>query len=241
MKVPTYAKYGLKKVEVESSDERDRKVTHLLTHTLPLLVGGLLGIVVFFVYFFKSGQTSVFQVIYQIFLFGTIGIMCVGIPMAFFVLAERAYYLYLNKKNKKYQAIQKYKEDRDDYEFWKIRKDENFWRTLDGLSVEKEVLNIYMHRGFELKTEFETAEGEHDHVLANNNGSVYIDFRTDSKINDNEYLDALMKNKIRTGAEKLIVFSRAGFTKEVSDYAGSMNIEMLRVKDVIKLINEIGK
>jgi hypothetical protein len=228
-------------VEVENSDERDRKVTQLLTHTLPLIIGGILGIVVFFVYFFKSGQTSVFRLIYQVFLFGTIGTMCVGIPMAFFVLAERVYYYYLSNKNEKYRTIQKYKVDRDDYEFWKIRKDENFWRTLDGLSVEKEVLNVYMHKGYELKTEFETAEGERDHVLADKDDLVYIDFRTDTKIEDTEYLDALLENKQKAGANRLLIYSKLGFSKDVREFAGKNNIELLMMKDIIKLINEIGK
>ncbi len=241
MKVPTYSKYGLKKFEIEEADEHDRKVTHLLTHTLPLFAGGALGILVFFVYFFKSGQQSVFQVFYQIFLFGTIGIVCVGLPMAFFVLTERVYFRVRSKRDAKYRTIQKYKDDRDSYDFWKVRMDEGFWRMLDGLSVEREVINIYMHMGYELKTEFETAEGEHDHVLGKENALVYLDFKTDRTIDNEECIRTLLANKEKAGAGKLAIYSKFGFAKSVRELAKANNVEMLSSKDIIRYVREIKK
>ena len=241
MKVPTYSKYGLKKIEVTSSEERDRKVTHLLTHRLPLIFGGVLGVVVFFVYFYNSGSETFPKVIYQFFLFGTIGIVCVGIPMVFFILAERVYYYYQKKKNSKYQSIMQYKDDRDNYDFWKIRKDEGFWRILDGLSIEKEIINIYMHRGYELLEEFETPEGEYDHVLIKDGDKIYLDCRTDRMVNDINYMDSLINNMKTSGAGKLILFSKLGFSSEVIDYAGSKLIELLTFKDIIKQIKDSGK
>ena len=241
MKVPTYSKYGLKKFEIEEADEHDRKVTHLLTHTLPLLAGGALGILVFFIYFFKSGQATVFQVFYQAFLFGTIGIVCVGIPMAFFVIAERLYFHYRSKNNSKYRTIQDYKDDRDSYDFWKIRMDESFWRMLDGLSIEKEVINIFMHKGYALKNEFETEDGEHDHLLEKDGKLMYLDFKTDRVIESIEYINTLIANKAKSGADTLVIFSKFGFAKKVKEMAIDKSVEMLTFKDLIKSVKEVEK
>lgn len=241
MKIPTYSKYGLKKFEIEESDERDRKVTHLLTHTLPLIAGGALGIVVFFIYFFKSGQETIFQVFYQIFLFGTIGIVCIGIPMAFFVFAERMYFYFKSKKNSKYRTIQRYKDDRDGYDFWKIRMDEGFWGMMDGLSIEKEVINIYMYRGYELKQDFETEDGEHDHLLAKEGDSIYLDFKTDKMIASTDYIETLLENRSKAGADRLVIFSKFGFANNVKEFAKDKDVEMISSKDIIKTIAEIKK
>jgi len=239
MKVPTYSKYGLKKIEVEQSDLRDKKVTHLLTHTLPLIAGGILGIAVFFIYFFKSGQSNVLQVFYQIFLFGTIGVICVGLPMAFFVLAERGYFFFLSKGNEKYKSIIAFKNDRAGYDFWKIRMDEGFWGMLDGLSIEKEVINLYMHKGYELKTEFETASGEHDHVLEKDGKTIYLDFRTDVKVEDENYIKLLLENKDKSGANELVILSKFGFSKQLMEFVKDKPVELLTMKDIIKQVKEI--
>jgi hypothetical protein len=241
MKVPTYSKYGLKKIDIEHSDLRDRKVTHLLTHTLPLIVGGILGVVVFFIYFFKSGQSGVLQVFYQVFLFGTIGVICVGLPMAFFVLAERGYFFFISKGNKKYKTILAYKDDRAGYDFWKVRMDESFWGMLDGLSIEREVINLYMHLGYELKTEFETADGEHDHVLGKDGKTIYLDFRTDNKVEDENYIKLLLENKDKAGANELKVLSKYGFSKQIIEFVKGKPVELLTLKDIIKQVKEIGR
>lgn len=239
MKVPTYSKYGLRKFEVEKSDERDRKVSKLLTHTLPLMSGGVLGVIVFLVYFFKSGSTTAFQFFYQIFLFGTIGIICVGIPMAFFVFTEKVYYWYMGKRDSKYQAVQQFKSDRSDFDFWKIRKDTSFWQSIDGLSIEKEVLNIYMYLGYELKSEFETSSGERDHVITKDDVKLYLEFKTDAAKVDEIYLSEQLRKSAALGADKLVVFSKPGFTKPAVELASANKIEILTISDVIKKIYEI--
>jgi hypothetical protein len=241
MKVPTYSKYGLKKYVVEQSENKDRKVTELLTHTLPLIFGGILGVIVFLVYFFKSGQSSVFQFISQLLLFGTIGIVCVGIPMAFFILAERLYFRYKKKNDKEYQAVARFNDDRAEYDFWKIRTDEGFWRILDGLSIEKEIINMYMHKGYELKQEFETPDGEHDHVLQTDDDIFYLDVRTNSRLEDTAYLTRLVENKNASGSKRLVIYTKNGFTKTVSDYAEQNSIELITAKDLVKLVKEIGR
>jgi hypothetical protein len=193
------------------------------------------------VYFYNSGAETFPKVFYQFFLFGTIGIVCVGIPMVFFIFAERVYFRFQKKKNAKYQSIIKFKDDRENFDFWKIRKDEGFWRMLDGLSIEKEIINIFMHSGYELLEEFETPEGEYDHVLSKEGSKIYIDFRTDKKVDDTAYLEKLLNNKERSGSEKLLVFSKLGFSSGVIEFAAGKSIELLTIKDIIKLTKEIGK
>jgi len=241
VKVPTYSKYGLKKIEIERSDERDRKVTKLLTHTLPLAAGGALGIVVFFIYFFKSGQTTVFSVFYQIFLFGTIGIVCVGIPMVFFVIAERLYFHYQRSSNKKYRSVMQYKSDRADFDFWKLRSDEKFWNSIDGLSLEKEVVNIFMHNGYDFKGEYRKSDNEFDHLLSKDGKLIYLDCKTGPRLEDLDYVKNLLENMNNARASELILVSRKGFGNSIMEFVKDKAVRLYTIGDIINLIREIGK
>src|SRR5438105_6869699 len=136
MKVPTFQKYGIKKSQVEKSDSRDVKVSHMLSHTLPLYIGISLGVIVYIFYYIKIKPTDFLQIITGIFLFATVGVICVGIPVIIFKFSERIYYKVLNTHSDSYISIQEYKNSREGFEFWKIRTDPGFWNHLDGLSIE---------------------------------------------------------------------------------------------------------
>src|SRR5205085_5414832 len=106
MKVPTYQKYGLKKAQVEKSDSRDVKISHMLSHTLPLYLGIAFGIIVYIFYYIKVRPTDFLQIITQIFLFATVGVLCVGIPVIIFKVSEKIYYKTMNTHSDQYITIQ---------------------------------------------------------------------------------------------------------------------------------------
>src|SRR4030095_14096326 len=151
MKVPTYHKFGLKKSQVTKSDSRDKKISDILTHHLTILIGSALGIAVYIIYYNKVNPSTFIQVVMQFFLFASMGVLCVGIPAVLFKLIEMFYFKQIKEKTASHKSMQEYRQQRDEFDVWKIRKDYSFWSTLDGLSFEKEILNIYMHLGYSIK------------------------------------------------------------------------------------------
>ena len=112
---------------------------------------------------------------------------------------------------------------------------------LDGLSIEKEVINIYMHKGYALKNEFEKDDGEHDHLLEKDGELMYLDFKTDRLIESVEYINTLIANKTKSGADTLVIFSKFGFAKKVKEFAADKGVELLSFKDLIRFVKEVEK
>ncbi len=73
--------------------------------------------------------------------------------MLIFKGIEKLYYKYLGSKSLQYNSILKYESDREKFDYWKIRRDESYWKLLDGSSFENEVLSVFLNLGFELKSE----------------------------------------------------------------------------------------
>ena len=84
MKVPTYHKFGLTKTQIEVAESRDKKISEILTHHLTITIGLVFGLVLYILYFDKVRPDTFIQIVVQIFLFGSIGIICVGIPAMLF-------------------------------------------------------------------------------------------------------------------------------------------------------------
>ena len=153
MKVPTYRKYGLSKREFERVNDRSRKVSHLLAHDIPFVLGIVIGIALWIFTYKRLNPTGVLETASQIFLFGTIGLICVGIPMLLFKTVDKLYHYYMGKNSPGYIGAKKYEDDREIYSRWKIMRDENYWRLLDGLSFEKEMLKVFSKTGCIINSE----------------------------------------------------------------------------------------
>jgi len=241
MKVPTYQKYGLKKSQVEMRDSKDIKVSHMLSHTLPLYIGIGLGLLVYVFYYIKVQPTSVFQIITELFLFATVGVICVGLPVIIFKLSEKLYYKVLNTHSDNYINIREYKNSRDSFEFWKIRMDSVFWNHLDGLSIENEIINLFKYEGYKEIKDESTLLNRYDHILSREAQNYYFAFRTNKVYDDINEINKLLENNIKIGAIELIIVAPKGVTKEVTEYLQDKPAKYLSVKGIIALIRTIKK
>ncbi len=75
MKVPTYQKYGLTKKELEHSKSKNSRISSLLTHEIPLVLGIILGVVLWFISYRKLNPSGFLETAWQIFIFGTMGMV----------------------------------------------------------------------------------------------------------------------------------------------------------------------
>jgi len=239
LKVPTFQKYGLTKAGVKKSELRDKKISEILTHNLTIGIGVVIGVLIYILYYSVIRPSSFIQIMMQIFLFASMGVLCVGIPAVIFKFAEMFYFKYLSSRTEEKQNIKKYYEEREDFDFWKIRKDYSFWKVLDGLSFEREIMNIYSYLGYTMK-DYELSEiSSNDRVLSKENYSVYIAFETSKEITNTDRIDNLLELKESNNCDEVIMFAQPGFNKKVFDTAKVRKVQFNDINGIIKLVKTI--
>lgn len=240
MKVPTYHKFGLTKTQLKQVETRDKKISDILTHHLTIAIGIAFGIAIYIIYYKEVQPSTFIQVVMQIFLFASMGVLCVGIPAVIFKLAEM-YYLKSREKTEEHKIIKSYNEERDEFDFWKMRKDFSFWRLLDGLSFEKEVMNIYMHLGYELKEDLFDEKNPNDRIIHRESRNYYIYFSTRlTEISETSLIDELILRMREHNCDELLVFSQKGFSKNALAYAKD-NCSLYDINGIIKTVRTIKK
>jgi hypothetical protein len=240
MKVPTFQKFGLTKARLNYIETKDKKISDILTHHLTIGIGIIFGMILYVLYFTKTQPSTFVQILFQIFIFASVGIICVGIPAVLFKLAEMFYFKHIKQKSDEYKTIEKYKEERDNYDFWKLRKDFSFWKLLDGLSFEKELMSIYLHLGYNDKIDLADENLQDDRVMEFENALYYFHFYTRlNKFNDTAHIDLLLERCRQKNCQTLCVFSQSGFEKNIYDYSSGQNIKLLDIKEIIKIVKSL--
>jgi len=240
MKVPTYHKFGLTKARVQQSEIRDKKISDILTHHLTIGIGIGFGLVIYVFYYTRVKPSTLLQFVMQIFLFASMGIICVGIPAVLFKLGEMFYFKHIKEKTEEHKTIVKYNEERDEFDFWKIRKDYSFWRILDGLSFEKEVMNTLMHIGYEIKDDLYSDNNPNDRILFKDGNYFYLSFNTKSiEISETDIVDKLLRLKDEIKCEELLIFSQKGYSKKIFDYTNGKPIKLYDINGIIKVVRTI--
>jgi len=238
MKVPTYKKYGLSKREYERVNDRSRKVSNLLTHDIPLVLGIAVGIALWIFTYKRLNPTGVLETASQIFIFGTIGLICVGIPMLVFKSIEWVYRYYMGKNSSGYIGAKKYEDDREIYSRWKIRRDENFWRLLDGLSFEKEMLKVFSKTGYQIKSEI--PEGDAISVYSINKDSIDFILLCWTGKSDLEF--SIVENILDDNKNKFteaILVSSGSFTSAFINKSKEYPLKLITLKELVDLARTI--
>lgn len=240
MKVPTYHKFGLTKSEVEQSESRDKKISDILTHHLTITIGLALGVLVYIIYYNEVKPSTFIQIVMQVFLFASMGVLCVGIPAVLFKLAEMFYFKHIKGNTAKHKTMQKYHRERDEFDFWKIRKDYSFWKILDGLSFEKEIMNIYMHMGYGIQEEMNSDEDLNDRIIFKDDKFSYLFFNTKAaEIAETELIHKLLLKAEENKCEELMVFSQRGFNKKVPEYSRDKKVNLFDINGIIKIVRTV--
>ncbi|GEM_PF-1404410 len=239
MKVPTFQKFGLTKAQLKVIETKDKKISDILTHHLTIGIGIAFGLVVYVIYFTKVQPDNFIQIITQVFIFASLGIICVGVPALLFKLAEM-FYFKQKSKTPESRNISKYNEERDNYEFWKIRKDYSFWNMMDGLSFEKEVMNIYLHLGYEDKGELSEENRDQDRILSYDGKLHYFTFHTKiTEFKESEEIDKLLVRKEKSGCDTLNIFSQRGFHKSLNGFINNKPVNLFDINGIIKVVRTI--
>lgn len=240
MKVPTFHKFGLTKAQIIKSESRDKKISDILTHHLTIGIGIAFGLALYILYFDKVRPDTFLQIIMQVTLFASMGILCVGVPAVLFKLAEMFYFKQIKAKTLESKTIAEYNVQRDNFDFWKIRRDYSFWNILDGLSFEKEIMNVYLYLDYADKEDLSDEDYPDDRILECKGELIYFSFYTmASELSDTKEIDLLLKKMKKHNCAKANLFSKNGFKKQVAEYAKDKPIKLLDINGIIKVVRTI--
>lgn len=240
MKVPTFHKFGLTKARITQSENRDKKISDILTHHLTIAIGLSLGAAVYIIYYNEVKPSTFIQIVMQVFLFASMGVLCVGIPAVLFKLAEMFYFRHIKTRHDDHKSITKYNAERDEFDFWKIRKDYSFWKILSGLSFEKEVMSLYMHLGYEVMEDMFSESDPDDVILKFDEKLHYFSFHTKmAELSDTEHIDSLLKIISEKSCEEMSIFSQKGFTKQFIEYSKGKPINLFDINGIIKVVRTV--
>lgn len=240
MKVPTYHKFGLTKTQLKAVETRDKKISDILTHHLTITIGLTLGLLVYILYYNEVKPSTFIQVVMQVFLFGSVGVLCVGIPAALFKLAEMFYFKHIKEKTVEHKTITKYHEERDEFDFWKLRRDYSFWKTMDGLSFEKEIMNLYMHLGYTDREDLWKEEFPGDRIMSEGEKLYYFTFHTRAaEMNETSQVDKLAARMKDANCDELNVFSQKGFHRKLFEHVKEKPAKLYDINGIIKVAKTI--
>ncbi len=240
MKVPTYQKYGLTKSQLEKFEQRNRKVTQMLTHQIPLGIGLIIGIIVYILNYNKFNPTTLMQVLGQVFLFASLGVVCLGLPLMFFKIVDGWYYAFLEKTNQTYRKILQYQKDKEKFEYWHIRTDDKFWNLIDGRTFENEVINIYASLGFVIKSEMTDDDNMTKYILSKDGKDYYLKCITNKLIDDVSEAEKLT-NVHNTNFSEIIIVMKKGYSRAVFEKLNIGKVKIFSVKDIVNLIKTIDE
>ncbi|MBZ0202994.1 MAG: hypothetical protein K8I03_08265 [Ignavibacteria bacterium] len=240
MKVPTYHKFGLTKTQLKQVETKDKKISDILTHHLTIIIGLSLGLIVYIMYYNEVKPTTFIQIVMQVFLFGSMGVLVVGIPAVLFKLAEMFYFKQIKQKTEEHKTITKYQEERDEFDFWKIRRDYSFWNILDGLSFEKELMNLHLYLGYEDKEDLCSEDYPDDRIMKKDERLYYFIFHTKMlELSETVHLDEMLQRMTGNNCELLYVFSKKGFHKKFIEHSGGKPAELFDINRIIKVVRTV--
>ena len=238
MKVPTYRKYGLSKRKFDRVNDRSRRISDLLSHDIPLVLGIAVGIALWIYTYKRLNPSGVLETASQIFLFGTIGLICVGIPMLIFRSVEKLYHYYMRRNSQEYIGAKMYEDDRETYSRWKIRRDENYWRLLDGLSFEKEMLGVFSKTGYEVNSEIRGDNSIGVYSLSRNGEKLILLCWTGKSNLEFPSVETIL-NENRNKFTEAILVSSGSFSSEFVNKSREYPLKLITLKDLVELARTI--
>jgi len=196
--------------------------------------------VLYILYFDKVRPDTFLQIIMQVTLFASMGILCVGVPAVLFKLAEIFYFKQIKAKTQESKSIAEYNAQRDTFDFWKIRRDYSFWNILDGLSFEKEIMNVYLYLDYNDKEDLSDEEYPDDRILEFEGELIYFSFYTmAAELSDTKQIDLLLEKMNKHNCVRANLFSKNGFKKQFTEYAKDKPINLLDINGIIKVVRTI--
>ena len=137
-------------------------------------------------------------------------------------------------------AQAKYRSDLAEYNALVLRRQEQFWRSLDGISFERELGRLFKKIGYQVDMTPHTADGGVDLILEHSGQRTVVQCKAYASKVGIATARELVASISDFGAQKGILAVTSGVTKPVADYVKGRNIEIYDLHHILSLQREHG-
>lgn len=137
-------------------------------------------------------------------------------------------------------ADAQYESDCRIYERWLAKRQEDYWRSLNGVQFERELAALFRKIGFESETTTHTSDGGADIVLRKGGSRTVVQCKAHKSkvsIGTARELAQVMRD---FEADRAIIACLEGVTKPTAEYIKDKGIEVLDVREIVELQRQYG-
>ncbi len=118
------------------------------------------------------------------------------------------------------------------------RRDESYWKLLDGLSFEYEALNVFCRHGYELESQLSGVNARKMYLLNRESEKFLLLYKTSkSETGFSEYIQSVEQSG--HAISEAIIATPDYFTKEFLNGAGTMPVRLVTPKELVELVRTI--
>jgi HJR/Mrr/RecB family endonuclease len=132
-------------------------------------------------------------------------------------------------------AQKKYQSQLAEYNAWLRRQAESFWKSLDGVSFERELGRLFQRMGFKVTTTRHTGDGGVDLILEMGGQKTVVQCKAHASKVGIGTARELVASMIDFRAHRGILAATSGVTKPVHKYVKNKKIQILDLNEILKL------
>lgn len=147
------------------------------------------------------------------------------------------------RRNPKHESIANYKTAYGNYMLalreyseYKLKVQEDFWRSLTGLKFESELGKLFSNAGYTVRMTPATSDGGVDLVLVRDNETIVVQCKAHNKKISIGVARELVASMIDFKAKRGVIASLEGVTAPVHKYIADKNISVIDVEVILKHI-----
>lgn len=141
------------------------------------------------------------------------------------------------RRTQKHIQLEKYKNQKKYYEYWKRKKDKDYWNQLTGAQFEQAVANLLRQVGFGAEVSRQGGDGGIDIVLSKGSRRIAVQCKRYSKAVGPHVIRDLWGTMNHRGFNEGCIVTTTGFTKGVKDFALGRKIYLIDLNDILRATN----
>lgn len=207
-------------------------------------VASLLAIGGFGIYFLYLGNPVAVLIFIAMFLALPGGVMVYAIVNGFSGALERRYLLKANKNFQRaldfQEAVKSYENKKKEYDAWRSKISDKFWRSLSGVEFENELRKLFQSMGYQAFMTPTTGDGGIDLKLYKDEKLTVVQCKAHNKKISIGVARELSAAIADFGANDAIIACFDGVTKPVMEYIKNKPIRVLDAGGIVELQRQYG-
>lgn len=235
MKEPKPQDYGISEEIIIKVNKSKERISNYMFSGL-IGVGAIGGIYYFIRQFCENGITVSgvsIGIILGLLMGGTIGftsVFFIGLPITSI----------LESIIKDSKRVDQFEKACVEYKVWFYRTQENWWKSLNGFSFEKQVGELFRKLGYDVKFTPLVADEGIDLILIKNGEKTVVQCKNTTKPVSPSVLRDLYGTLIANQAKNAILVSASGCTKGSLKFMRDKPIRLITVREIIEMQKSIS-